>query len=360
MIQELNRLMPTVASKPGRFRRLKGLLLQLMRPFASQQIDFNRQVIVSLESLSARIDRVEEVMLQLTEKIYMMPSGGVAAPAGGKGAGVPEALNDAVGEDQALRQALEEGHRLRGDRGITNVLDKRDQWDVLMILDACRYDTFEKVNHLPGRLSSIISPGAWTFEWFRNTFDRDASDVVYISGNPHISRSNFRRQTMNVRLAHLEEVFLDGWDKSLQTVPADAILERYFKLKDQFRGCRFILHFMQPHQPCIGKTRLAMQFQMTIDRAVEEDGEVVHNPLESDLVRKGVATQEQLVQAYEDNLRYVLETIEKSLPKIDGKVTMTADHGEMLGEHGVYDHHYGKYFRQLIEVPWFETTGTGH
>jgi hypothetical protein len=36
-------------------------------------------------------------------------------------------------------------------------------------------------------------------------------------------------------------------------------------------------------------------------------------------------------EAYLDNLRYVLDNIEELLQNVDGKVVISADHGELFG-----------------------------
>jgi hypothetical protein len=76
--------------------------------------------------------------------------------------------------------------------------------------------------------------------------------------------------------------------------------------------------------------------------------------LHADIVRKGIATVAQLREAYEDNLRLVLGAIAGVLPEIRGRAVVTADHGEMLGEFGKFDHPGGTCLPQLIEVPWLE------
>ncbi len=69
----------------------------------------------------------------------------------------------------------------------TNVMN--EDWDHLIVLDACRYDYFEKVwqKYLPGKLRKKLSVGSTTVEWRDKTFTDYYGDVVYISSNPYIS-----------------------------------------------------------------------------------------------------------------------------------------------------------------------------
>jgi len=40
-----------------------------------------------------------------------------------------------------------------------------EEWDYIIVLDACMYDIFEDVNWIDGKLESIISKGSGTPEW---------------------------------------------------------------------------------------------------------------------------------------------------------------------------------------------------
>lgn len=55
-LNEVNRVQPTLQPSPGRLVWLKRILLQLMRPFASQQIRFNHQVGETLKRIGARLE----------------------------------------------------------------------------------------------------------------------------------------------------------------------------------------------------------------------------------------------------------------------------------------------------------------
>lgn len=77
-------------------------------------------------------------------------------------------------------------HRLRSgpkyNRNGINVFE--EDWDVLVVLDACRYDEFETNADLPGRLEHRISRGSATPEFVRGNFaGKDLRDTVYVSAN---------------------------------------------------------------------------------------------------------------------------------------------------------------------------------
>lgn len=72
-------------------------------------------------------------------------------------------------------------------------------WDVLIILDACRYDYFEKVydDFFEGDLKKVrsecLSDPFWkdlrgrTATWLKNTFTEEMKDLVYVSRTPHVN-----------------------------------------------------------------------------------------------------------------------------------------------------------------------------
>ena len=63
-----------------------------------------------------------------------------------------------------------------------------------------------------------------------------------------------------------------------------------------------------------------------------------------------------LFLAYLDNLlRALIMGIRRLLANIkEAHVIITSDHGELLGERGLYGHRTGLHVRELVEVPWLE------
>lgn len=70
------------------------------------------------------------------------------------------------------------------------------KWDILIILDACRYDFFRKVygNYLPGHLKKRKSRGSGTTEWLAKTF-KEVYDITYISANPYVKQRRSSAKT---------------------------------------------------------------------------------------------------------------------------------------------------------------------
>jgi len=61
-----------------------------------------------------------------------------------------------------------------------------------------------------------------------------------------------------------------------------------------------------------------------------------------------------LKKAYLDNLHIVLKNAQALCEKLDGKTIITSDHGELLGEKGLYGHGPPlPRHEKLLTVPWF-------
>ena len=79
-------------------------------------------------------------------------------------------------------------------------------WDVLIILDACRHDYFAEAygDFFRGKLEQRISLGSSTPEWRIKTFKKTYNDIVYISANPYI---NSRTKIFEDNARDLDELY---------------------------------------------------------------------------------------------------------------------------------------------------------
>ena len=66
-----------------------------------------------------------------------------------------------------------------------------EDWQFLVVLDACRYDYFKEVYKDVlgdvGKLEKAISPASWTMEWLNKQFPEYYEDIIYVSSNPYIN-----------------------------------------------------------------------------------------------------------------------------------------------------------------------------
>ena len=229
-----------------------------------------------------------------------------------------------------------------------------EDWDYLIVLTACRYDAFKLLNDLPGKLEKRISLGSSTLEWLKKNFTDYYDDIVYVSANPRISDTEFAGFKGTDHFFKVINVW-KGWSRKLNTILPSEVTKTALKVVRRFPNKRIIIHYLQPHAPWIGKTTLAG----------EELGLSFSDPIEwyrnaSKIGRRGIWSRAEILgytlkflrKCYIDNLRIVLEEVKKLIDKLDGKIVVTSDHGELFGEAFLVEHPTGIYLRKLVEVPW--------
>ncbi|MFC7135279.1 MULTISPECIES: hypothetical protein [Salinibaculum] len=231
----------------------------------------------------------------------------------------------------------------------TNVYDR--DWNVLLVLDACRLDLMQELEPEYPFLQvpdSILSVGATSSTWMRRTFVDGVADEIartaYVNANPH---SELELDPNDFAL--LDNVWEYAWDENLGTVPARSVTDRAIAT---WRNCspdQMLVHYMQPHAPFVNHPELASG--VDLDRVGEKwTGNVW------DRLRTGELSADKVWEAYKANLRYVLDDISLLLDNIDAEtVVLTADHGNAFGEYGFYGHN-PTIVSSVIRVPWYTTS----
>ncbi|SFK70697.1 hypothetical protein SAMN04487950_0693 [Halogranum rubrum] len=221
-----------------------------------------------------------------------------------------------------------------------------EDWDNLLILDACRYDMFRDQHTLPGRLESRISQASHTSEFLKSNFaGRDLRDTVYVTASPMYYRN---KDDLNARFHDVVEVWKEGgWHGSYRTVMPETMVEFAEAAAERYPDKRLIVHFLQPHYPFVGPTGVE-HFDLD-DLAFEWDG-----AFEDDFA----FSDELLWQAFCENLDVALPHVEELMHALPGRTVVSADHGQMIGERSrplpskEYGHPPGTYTKQLTKVPW--------
>ena len=218
----------------------------------------------------------------------------------------------------------------------------------LMVLDSCRADVFEQValerfKKYGGHYRRIWVPWCNTTTWFKSVFREPKYDLVYVSGNPimwRFARGKFRKFVEAWRVCWVEELRTTH----PRCVSAIALLHAY---------PRMVVHFLQPHYPYLGLTKR----RFSVNRA-EEALRAERDILEG--IRTGRISREEVLAAYVRALRWALTYVEKLLERLRGPrvFVITSDHGEHLGENGVWFHpgdaRDDTGHKVLHEVPWLE------
>lgn len=275
------------------------------------------------------------------------------------------------------------------NNGKINVMEEK--WDYLIILDACRYDYFEKLHksYLSGRLEKGISPACCTVEWCKRSFRKRYEDIVYISANPIVnSKVEVKGFSAKKHFSKVIDVWDWGWSQDLGTVHPATVNNAVHLLGDTYPDKRFVIHYLQPHEPYLGRVEsagfprpkggtvltglrdnptddflemsigilafFAKHFRVFGGRPSWKIRELMHMPPATpmDAVRRRFGDA-GLRQAYEDNLKLALKHVARLAKELTGNIIITSDHGELLGERNDYSHRVECIDPLLMEIPWF-------
>lgn len=245
--------------------------------------------------------------------------------------------------------------RARSSMGNPGVPVWERDWDVLVILDACRVDLMEEVldeySFLPesGEIETLYSIASMSEDWIERTFAAEfhayGTDTAYVTGNPFTEKVDLESPPKI-----LDEVWKTDWNEEINTIEARPITERAIHAWRTEQPNRMIVHYMQPHVPFVDRPDLGTY------RDPEDFGEGFADiwPHVGDTL-----DYEEVWAAYRDNLRYVLDDVAILLENLDADtVVISADHGNAIGEWGVYGHPSYMLLPCIRRVPWIETTAT--
>jgi hypothetical protein len=236
--------------------------------------------------------------------------------------------------------------------GGINVVDQ--DWDNLIIVDGCRFDTFQEVNHIQGELKSYRSLGSESWEFMQNNFvGRELHDTVLVTANPHTTK-------IPPKTFHsVENLVETSWDPALRTVPPEAVSKAASEAIDKYPNKRLIVHYMQPHYPFIGEIGQQIAHGGFSPDDDSDRGEHVWTKLQY-----GFLDESEVREAYRENLEIVLEEVEELFNSLDGKSVLTSDHGNLMGERirpipvKAYGHPRGLHIPELLRVPWLVREST--
>lgn len=221
-------------------------------------------------------------------------------------------------------------------------------WDNLVILDACRHDLYQEVE---GPADHRYTLGSSSSEFMARNFSSGThDDTVYVSANPHIHESQFRSLTGRKPGEVFHTVFhtyKNRWNDEHGTVMPEAVVDDAATAEKLFPDKRKIIHFMQPHHPFIGYDYGLDTEGFPQDIQGGETPETIWEYAE-----RGLVSDEELWKGYRATLEVVLEWVDELLRSVEGKTVVTADHGNLVGEHGLYAHPEGSRAELLRKVPW--------
>jgi hypothetical protein len=238
-----------------------------------------------------------------------------------------------------------------------------EQWDNLILLDACRYDIFKEECHkiqIDGKIEERKSRGSHTTTFLKENFPkRKYNDIVYITANPYVNK------LVGNKVFKVVSVWLDDWDDKYHTVLPETMYQRTLEELSSYPEKKFIIHFMQPHYPYIGYN-LGFRY---LDDLKES---IIAGKTRKELKKNkqnffrfyGIDLYSKIeidshFELYRSNLRKVLPYVKKLANQLPGKTVVSADHGEALGEYlhplvpiKIFGHNECFRMPVLINIPW--------
>jgi hypothetical protein len=235
------------------------------------------------------------------------------------------------------------------------ILDK--EWDNLVVLDACRFDVFEKLNTVSGTLSKRVSASSNTPEFLRRNFSgKEIHNTVYVTANPQVDLH------LTDEFHYIVPVWKDHWDETLHTVPPDIMSEKAVEAHGDFPDKRIIAHYIQPHYPFIGdlgRNELEDHAGMELSKRLASGAEGRRDEKSIwELLYEGDVSRDLVRRAYEENLELVFPHVERLVDQFVGRTVITSDHGNAIGERAwpvparIYGHPPDIRIPALVDIPW--------
>lgn len=229
-----------------------------------------------------------------------------------------------------------------------------EDWEVCIVLDACRADELERFGETfdwldtVGRFPSLAS---CTWNWVPRTVaqtDRETlQDTTYVAGNPFVDEL-----TDSGTFGEVDDVFRYAWDDDRGTVYPRPVTDRAIRQWRSNDPDRLVVHYLQPHVPFLSRDAEPLDA-----RNFTHDEDSVRDAW--DRVTAGDLSRSVAVDRYRQTLETVLQDVDLLLSSIDADdVVVTADHGEAFGEWGIYGHPQNIDLPCLTQVPWVLTTAT--
>lgn len=226
---------------------------------------------------------------------------------------------------------------------------------LLIVLDDARYDVFKALSsrYLSGTLRKVVVPPPHTYGWIPKAFSLPEFKHI------RIFYGSLGIRTHDIKI---KDFVPDGKDVEVHVVKPKSFSNLKTVLPSEIndvirrvglRG-RDIIWYTQPHFPWVCDPELSL---MLMHEAL------IHDYLPPDIIKhtlkKRSISRERILKAYFCNMELALKGVKELLEYVCilglkyERIVVTSDHGEMLGEFGLYLHQEYN-LPQLTIVPWLE------
>lgn len=227
-----------------------------------------------------------------------------------------------------------------------------DQWDIVIVLDSCRWDTIRDAISWP--INSAYSPASATPEWLSE------AEKTGVLKNTHIVSGNVQYESASLEEAEMHKIWETDWNDRLGTVLPEPILSKANHLLENGNK-PVVAHLVPPHTPYVAKIDdtwfpvfpKTEVWKHRPDRKGEKEKVSPQAAMSS-----GIVDTDRARKGYEASVKSTFKEVETYISKWvnDGHtVILTADHGEAHGrisDFGLYGHPSNCHIKPLIEVPY--------
>lgn len=236
-----------------------------------------------------------------------------------------------------------------------------DDWELLIVVDACRADLFEQTapvfDYLHHEIETRRSVAPATRNWMQRTFTsewgQEMSDTAYVVSNPYsdllLDPEDF---------SYLDEIHRYAWDDEIGTVEPRPVTERAIDIHRSRDPDRLLVHYMPPHFPSI-PDHLGFSLPSGDEFAASYKGNNGGWDSVWDALRAGEISSERVWESYRANLEYVLDDIQVLLDNVDAETAyITSDHGNAFGEWWTWGHPPSMFVPVNRNVPFTKVEAT--
>jgi hypothetical protein len=269
------------------------------------------------------------------------------------------------------------------------LIHKRD-WDVLLVIDACRYDYFKNMHKEffgdIGKLEMAKSPATWTGAWMVEIFhNKPMKDAIFISSHKWINSkgpSDEKVRIFSERLKYgkmirqfdAKDYFKDvidawefGYDEKIKGICPYVVTNETIKAIDKNHNHRVITKYWQVHDPYMYYSKEQSVKKAGFENVYAFLGNLISDEMITHIRRylgrspMNVFSlyyikygKEGIIKGYVEDLKITLKCIKRIVDRYpDKNIAITSDHGEHMGEDGRFGHG-GRLDKEIIEVPWYE------
>lgn len=253
-----------------------------------------------------------------------------------------------------------------------NLMEK--EWDVAVVLDACRYDYFKDIHreYLPeGKLTKEQS-ASYTQEYLRRAFPKPKYDLTCIGGHPALNSAGIPWGGFyaSKKFTKVVDAWALGWDEERGTTNPREVTNLAWAHTGRGQDKKVLIHYMQPHFPYLNAPFKAPPYK--------KHGWVGKQMRKApNFIREGYwraryllnlpdpptryylenYTPDEIRKHYAENVHWVLKEVGRLFTQIkDKRVVVTADHAELLGENGEWFHPMWVRHPILNTVPFYEVS----